>query len=68
MVINYVATDAETTLFTYIVRSLDLQGISEKTMKVPENKTIITKESETKTILINPDKIIAHDDLKSSTN
>ncbi|CAF0778485.1 unnamed protein product [Rotaria sp. Silwood1] len=59
------ATDAETTLFTYIVRTLDLQGISEKTIEVPENEKIITKESETKTTSINPDKIIAHDDLTS---
>ncbi|CAF3631623.1 unnamed protein product [Rotaria sordida] len=59
------ATDAESTLFTYIIHSLDLQGISEQIIKVPENETIITKQLETTTTSIHSDKIIAHDDLIS---
>ncbi|CAF3403756.1 unnamed protein product [Rotaria socialis] len=58
-------TDVETTYFTYIVRSLNLQGISEKAIKTPQNETTIITESEARTTSTKLDKIIAHDDLIS---
>ncbi|CAF1528312.1 unnamed protein product [Rotaria magnacalcarata] len=56
-------TNVETTHFTYIVRSLNLQDISEKAIKTPGNETTIRTESEARTASTKPDKIMAHDDL-----
>jgi len=59
--------DVETTLFTYIVRSIDLGGISNRTEKARKNETTTiittTSESETETTTIEPEKIVAHDAL-----
>jgi len=57
------ATDVETTLFTYIVRSIDLQGIADNTIKTSKNETIIKNESETEKSSKTTDKIVAHDAL-----
>jgi len=60
------ATDVETTLFIYIVRSIDLGGISNRTEKAHKNETTIittTNESEIETSTIEPEKIVAHDAL-----
>jgi len=60
------ATDVETTLFTYIVRSINLEDISEKTIKKTHKNdtTIITNESgEEKTPPIKIEKIVSHDAL-----
>lgn len=61
------ATDVETTLFTYIVRSIDLGGISDKIIKTHKNETTIVNESETETETEKSskptEKIVAHDAL-----
>jgi hypothetical protein len=58
------STDAETTLFTYIVRSIDLQGIPDETIKARKNETTTpTTELETEKSSKNLDKIISHDTL-----
>jgi hypothetical protein len=58
------ATDVETTIFTYIVRSIDLQGISDKTTKARKNETtIITNDFESETSSVKTENIVAHDAL-----
>jgi len=58
------ATEVETTLFTYIVRSIDLEGISDKTIETRKNETIITNESETEHSQETTEKMVAHDALR----
>jgi hypothetical protein len=64
-------SEVETTLFTYIVRPIDLQNISEKTIKKPKDETVketeLEKEKEQEHVdsTVKPDKIIAHDALTS---
>jgi hypothetical protein len=57
------ATDVETTLFTYIVRSIDLQGTADKKIKHRKNETIITHETEAEKLPVKTEKIVAHDAL-----
>jgi len=51
------ANEPETTLFTYIVRSIDLNEIP--------HKTIATNETAAQTTTVNPERIVAHDALTS---
>jgi hypothetical protein len=57
------ATDVETTLFTYIVRSIDLEEISDKSTIASKNETIITDGSKKGKSSIKTNKIISHDAL-----
>jgi len=57
------ATDVETTLFTYIVRSIDLEDISVKKVKAGKNETTIPNEPEIEKLLVKTDKIVPHDAL-----
>jgi len=57
------ATDIETTLFTYNVRTINLHAVAEKPIIAHKNITIVTDESTTEKSPIKNDKLIAHDAL-----